>query len=189
MAKLFVALMTLLLHAIRAMARSRAEIVIENLALKQQVMVLKDKHPRPTLTDGDRAFWVALRAVWSRWTRLLVIVEPDTVVRWHRTRFRCHWTKLSQRHRRPGRPRIDADIRQLIRRRVVHFNATFHPTAAWVVQQLREAFPYDTAPGYLLFDNDSIFSRAVVEFVKSMGTKPTRTAYFSPWQNPVAERR
>ncbi|MCP5068415.1 MAG: transposase family protein [bacterium] len=74
------------------------------------------------------------------------------------------------------------------RRRILHFNATFHPTPAWVIQQLREAFPYDTAPRYLTFDNDSIFSRAVMAFVKSMVTKPTRIAYFSPWQNPVAER-
>lgn len=73
-------------------------------------------------------------------------------------------------------------------RRVLHFNATFNPTAGWVIQQLREAFPYDTAPRYLIFDRDSIFSRAVVGFVKSMGTKPHRTAYRCPWQNPLAER-
>ncbi len=67
------------------------------------------------------------------------------------------------------------------RRHIVHFNAMFHPTAAWVIQQLREAFPYDTAPRYLIFDRDSIFSYAVVEFVKSMGTKPVRISYRSPW--------
>ena len=50
-------------------------------------------------------------------------------------------------------------------RRVLHFNATFSPTAGWVIQQLREASPYDTAPWYLIFDRDSIFSRAVVGFV------------------------
>jgi hypothetical protein len=74
------------------------------------------------------------------------------------------------------------------RREVLHFNATFHPTSAWVIQQLREAFPNDTAPRYLVFDRDSIFSAAVVAFVKAMGTKPCRTAYRCPWQNPVAER-
>ncbi len=73
-------------------------------------------------------------------------------------------------------------------RTVLHFNATFNPSAAWVIRQLRVAFPYDTAPRYLIFDRDSIFSKAVVGFVKSMGTKPCRTAYRSPWQNPVAER-
>ncbi len=61
------------------------------------------------------------------------------------------------------------------RRQILHFNATFHPTATWVLQQLREAFPYDTAPRYLIFDRDSIFSAAVVEFIniiRAMGTKP-----------------
>jgi hypothetical protein len=74
------------------------------------------------------------------------------------------------------------------RRRVLHFNATFNPTSAWVIQQLREAFPFGTALQYLIFDRDSIFSAAVVGFVRSMGTKPCRTSYRSPWQNPVAER-
>jgi transposase InsO family protein len=74
------------------------------------------------------------------------------------------------------------------RRRILHFNATFHPTAAWVIQQLRDAFPYDSAPKYLIFDRDTIFSAAVVEFIKVMGTKPIRTSFFSPWQNGTAER-
>ena len=74
------------------------------------------------------------------------------------------------------------------RRHIVHFNATFRPTAAWVIQQLREAFPYDTAPRYLIFDRDSIFSPAVVEFIKAMGTKPVRISFRSPWQNGTAER-
>ena len=67
------------------------------------------------------------------------------------------------------------------RRHIVHFNATFHPTSAWVIQQLREAFPFDTAPRYLIFDRDAIFSRAVVEFITAMGTKPIRISYRSPW--------
>ncbi len=74
------------------------------------------------------------------------------------------------------------------RRHIVHFNATFHPTSLWVMQQLREAFPYDTAPRYLIFDGDAIFSPAVVEFIRAMGTKPIRTSYRSPWQNGTAER-
>ena len=74
------------------------------------------------------------------------------------------------------------------RRRILHFNATYHPTAKWVIQQLREAFPFDSAPRHLIFDRDSIFCPAVVEFVKALGTEPCRTAYRSPWQNPVAER-
>ena len=74
------------------------------------------------------------------------------------------------------------------RRRILHFNATYHPTAQWVMQQLREAFPFDSAPRHLIFDRDSIFCPAVVEFVKALGAEPSRTAYGCPWQNPVAER-
>jgi hypothetical protein len=57
-----------------------------------------------------------------------------------------------------------------------------------VIQQLREAFPFDASPRFFIFDRDSIFGSAVVDFIKSMGTKPCRTAYRSPWQNPFAER-
>ena len=74
------------------------------------------------------------------------------------------------------------------RRHILHFNATYNPTSAWVIQQLREAFPYDTAPRYFVFDRDAIFSPAVVEFIRAMGTKPVRISYRSPWQNGTAER-
>ena len=74
------------------------------------------------------------------------------------------------------------------RRRVLQFNATFSPTAPWVIQQLREAFPYDTAPKYLIFDRDAIFNPAVIGAVRAMGIKPRRIAYRCPWQIPVAER-
>jgi len=74
------------------------------------------------------------------------------------------------------------------RRHILHFNATYHPTAEWVMQQLREAFPFESAPRHFIFDRDSIFCPAVVEFVKALGVEPNRTAYRSPWQNPVSER-
>ena len=256
-------------RAVRAPCRSRADLVIENLALKQQVTALKNERPRPRLDDVDRAFWVALRQTWSGWTSRLLIVNPETVARWHRDRFRRTWATISQR-RQPGRPRIDADVRRLIRRmapdgwraprihaelkklgfslaektvsrylprrptdpdrvkrwvaflrnhkddiaamdlftvptaslrvlygffviehgrhHIMHFNATFHPTAAWVAQQLREAFPYDKSPRYLIFDRDSIFDPSVVECIKALGTKPRRISYCRPWQNGTAER-
>ena len=56
------------------------------------------------------------------------------------------------------------------------------------MQQLREAFPYDTAPKYLIFDRDSIFRPAVVRFARAFGIDPVRTSYRSPWQNGAAER-
>jgi transposase InsO family protein len=73
-------------------------------------------------------------------------------------------------------------------RRILHFNVTKHPTSAWVVQQLREAFPYDSAPGFLIFDRGANFNQEVVGTVKSFGIEPKRTGYRSPWQNGVAER-
>ena len=89
-------------RAVRAMCRRRADLVIENLSLRQQVAALKKERPRPRLDDVDRAFWVALRLSWSGWASRLLIVHPDTVARWHRDRFRRSWAKISQR-RQPGR--------------------------------------------------------------------------------------
>jgi transposase InsO family protein len=72
--------------------------------------------------------------------------------------------------------------------RILHANVTKHPTSAWVVQQLREAFPYDSAPDYMIFDRGSNFNEEVIETVKSFGIEPKRTSFRSPWQNGVAER-
>jgi transposase InsO family protein len=74
------------------------------------------------------------------------------------------------------------------RRRILHCNVTKHPTSAWVVQQLREAFPYDSAPGYLIFDRGTQFNEEVIDTVKCFGIRPKRTSFRSPWQNCVAER-
>jgi transposase InsO family protein len=63
-----------------------------------------------------------------------------------------------------------------------------HPSSAWVIQQLREAFPFDSAPSYLIFDRGAQFNEEVIETVKSFGIKPKRTTFRSPWQNGVAER-
>jgi transposase InsO family protein len=74
------------------------------------------------------------------------------------------------------------------RRRILHCNVTRHPTSAWVIQQLRKAFPYDSAPKYLIFYRDSRFCADVISAVKSLGIEPKRTSFRSPWQNGVAER-
>jgi transposase InsO family protein len=71
---------------------------------------------------------------------------------------------------------------------VLHFSVTRHPTSVRVAQQLRNAFPYDTAPKYVIHDRDAIFNAEVVETMKAIGIKPVRTAFKSPWQNGVAER-
>src|SRR5262249_1684455 len=72
--------------------------------------------------------------------------------------------------------------------RILHFDVTDQPAAAWVVQQLREAFGLEATPRHLIFDRDSIFSAQVVSTVTSFGIKPTRAAYRSSWQNGIAER-
>jgi putative transposase len=74
------------------------------------------------------------------------------------------------------------------RRRILHFGVTAHPTAEWTVHQLREAFPWDSAPRYLLRDRDRIFGRDFVEQVKAMGIKEVLSAPHSPWQRAYVER-
>ena len=74
------------------------------------------------------------------------------------------------------------------RRRILHFAVTAHPTAEWTAQQLRNAFPWDTAPRYLLRDRDRIFGSEFVEQVKAMGIKQVPAAPRSPWQRAYVER-
>jgi putative transposase len=74
------------------------------------------------------------------------------------------------------------------RRRVVHVNVTDHPTAAWTRQQIREAFPDQTAPAYLIRDRDSIYGPDFGRLLESFGTEDVVTAPSSPWQNPFVER-
>ena len=255
----------------RAFLRSRNSLGLEILALRQQLSVLKRKNPRPRLSPWDQVFWVFLRRVWSRWAEVLVVVKPETVVRWHRAGFRLYWRFLSRR-KESGRPRISSELRQLIermarenptwggprihgellklgfdvsertisrylfrvgrngdarklwlvflknhreviaamdfftvptatfrvlycffvishsRRKVLHFNATEHPTGPWIGQQLREAFPDDTAPRYLILDRDRKYEGEATEVLRSLSSELIRTAYQSPWQNGVAER-
>jgi transposase InsO family protein len=245
---------------------------LENLALRQQLSVLAQRHPRPRFSNADRFLWVTLERVWSRWRRSLILVQPETVVRWHRAGFKIYWTWLSWHRTHAGRRCVSKELRELIfcmvadnrtwgaprihgelkilgfdvsertvlrwmrkaprnlepakrwaaflsnhreaiaamdfftvptltfgvlycffivahdRRRILHFNVTKHPTSAWVIQQLREAFPYDSAPRYLIFDRGANFNCDVIETVKSFGVQPKRTSYRSPWQNGVAER-
>jgi hypothetical protein len=100
--------------AARVFFLSRSDTAVEVLALRQQVAVLKRSRPRPPLRPLDRLFWTLLRATWSRWKDALVIVQPETVVGWHRAGFRLYWRWKSRR--RGGRPKITEEIRVLIRR-------------------------------------------------------------------------
>jgi transposase InsO family protein len=74
------------------------------------------------------------------------------------------------------------------RRRVIHFNVTTNPTASWVIRQLREAFPWDDALPFLVYDRDATFSADVTAAIWNLDSEPIRTAYRSAWQNPFAER-
>ena len=262
-------LTTIFLRCVPALFRSRNNQAIVELALRQQLATYALKGPKPLITSVDRTFWVFLSRIWSEWKENLVIVQPDTVVRWHRKGFRLYWRSISKRG--PGRPPIPVEVQTLIcrfanengwcarkvraelkklgisvglatvsrylpkrnpdrdqrqrwktflrnhrhgigamdfvviptvrfqllyawfvighgRRDVIHFGVTAHPTSPWVVQQLREAFPEESAPRFLIDDNDSIFSERVTESIKNIGIEPRRTAFRSPWQNGIAER-
>jgi hypothetical protein len=252
--------------------RSRRDLLLENLALRQQLGVLKQRHPQHRLAAPDRLFWIMLRWLWPGWKRSLVLVQPETVVRWHRAAFKLYWTWLSRRRTRAGRKCVSSELRELIfrmvaenptwgaprihgelkmlgfdisertvlrwmrkaprdpepakrwaaflsnhretitamdfftvptltfgvlycffviahdRRRILHCNVTRHPTSAWVVQQLRDTFPYDVASKYLIFDRGTQFNEEVIDVVKSFSIQPKRTSFRSPWQNGVAER-
>jgi hypothetical protein len=74
------------------------------------------------------------------------------------------------------------------RRRILHFNVTRHPTSSWIVQQLREAFPYQSAPRFLLFDHDQKYGLQVPAAIRSMKMECVQTSIHRPWQNGVAER-
>jgi putative transposase len=102
------------LSALRVFFRSRSDIALEVLALRQQVAVLKRERPRPILKQLDRLFWTSLRRYWPRWPEGLVIVKPGTVVGWHRASWRFYWRWRAQPRR--GRPQITEEIRELIQR-------------------------------------------------------------------------
>jgi putative transposase len=100
---------------LRLLLASRAGLAAENLPLRQQLVVLKRSVMRPKLRRSDRVYWVWLSRLWARWRSCLLIVQPETGTRWHQEGFRLYWRRKS-RKARPGRPRIEAEIRRLIRR-------------------------------------------------------------------------
>ena len=103
----------LLLGLIRAAARDREALVAENLLLRQQLAVLtRPTRKRPQLHTRDKLFWVVARARCCDWRRHLVLVRPESVIRWHRQAWRLLWR---WRLRGPiGRPRLSAEVRELI---------------------------------------------------------------------------
>jgi len=109
--RVMIRLLGVILRSTSSAFRTRDHLVLENLALRQQLSVLLvTAHRRPSLSDFDRAFWALLRRRWSGWKRALVIVQPETVVRWHRQGFKYYWRWKSRRDRsgRPGRIRMSS---------------------------------------------------------------------------------
>ena len=94
--------------------RKRRSLLLENLALSQQLVALKRRHPRPSLGLLDKLFWVIARRVWSGWKQALLVVTPETVVRWHRAGFRVYWRLISRVQRQTGRKPTPKEVRELI---------------------------------------------------------------------------
>src|SRR5262245_12647967 len=244
-------LLIVVVRALMLALRGHQELVLENLALRQQLAAFH-RTTRCRLRARDRFFWIVLARSWENWRQALRVVQPDTVVRWHRDWLRRRWTRRS-RQRHSGRPPIDQQIRTLVcematanplwgaprihgelqtlgvhvsertvsrllkphtrrspqtwktflrnhlasaasmdfftvptltgrvlfvvivlshvRRRIVHFNVTTHPTAVWTAQQVVDAFPDDTAPKWLHRDRHSAYSETFRRRVGGMGRK------------------
>ncbi len=102
----------LALATLRRVTRTRGDLLLENLALRQQLAMYERQ---PTIRDGDRAFWRLLAGRWAGWRHAVVVVRPETIVAWHRRGWRSYWRwKSKARHR--GRPRIPVEARELIGR-------------------------------------------------------------------------
>ena len=105
-------LLSVLVRSLAAFLRSRRDVALENVVLRHQLQVALRTNPSPRLTNPDRVLWVWLRYAWPAWRDHLHIVEPATVLRWHRKGWRLYWTWKSRT--RLGRPRLNAEVRDLI---------------------------------------------------------------------------
>jgi len=100
---------------LRAFLLDHAAAAVENLALRQQVAAFRHSVKRPKLRPRDRVFWVLLSKCWPEWRSALAIVQPETVIKWHRKGFKLFWRWKSRRGK-PGRPTVERAVRDLIRR-------------------------------------------------------------------------
>src|SRR5215472_11468476 len=96
--------------------QSHRSLLLENLAFRQQLAVLKGKHPRPRMGAVDKIVWVFARRFWDAWKQSLVLVNPETVVRWHRAGFRLYWSLISKGMKPVGRKKLSTEVRELILR-------------------------------------------------------------------------
>ncbi len=98
---------------LRLIFRSKHDVVLENLALRQQLVVQQRSIKRPKIKNCDRIFWIWLSRFWSNWKASLIVVKPPTVIGWHKKGFKSYWKRKS---RRVGRPNIDWELIKLIRK-------------------------------------------------------------------------
>ena len=250
--------------------RPQSTLAAENLFLRKQLAMFQERKAKPRRPDTPIRIALVLLSRLFNWRDALVVVQPQTLVRWHRQGFRLFWRWKS----RPGRPPIPIELRQLIRemamsnpswgeerianelllklgirvsprtvrkymqlhpweqprgdqrwstfvrnhasailscdfcvvvtatfrllyvfiviehqtRRIVHCNVTAHPTAAWTLQQLREAIPSDHSYRFLIHDRDGIFSPLLDKSVSHMGIRVLRSPPRSPKANSFCER-
>ncbi len=261
------ALLRVVIASLFSSMKTQRMLALENVALRQQVVMLKRSVKRARPSTVDRFFWITFARFVGDWRKNVIALHPDTIVRWHREGFRRYWAWKSRRSGRPvldpelrclirrmqsenvtwGAPRIHGELLKLgydvceatvskymrriqkppsqswrtfianhreaiaavdfhtvptvsfnvlhvfvviehARRRVLHINVTAHPTAKWIAQQITEAFPFDTAPKYLIRDGDAKYGDAVVRRITALGMKDVVTTPASPWENAYAER-
>jgi transposase InsO family protein len=263
------ALLHLLGTLVASLFKSQCRLEVENLFLRHQLNIALRRAPhRLRLRGSDRALLAWVTWLWPSLLGLTCVVQPDTILRWHRAGFRAYWRWKSRG--RSGRPPVDRELCDLIRRiskenplwgaprihgellklgfevaestvskymirrrgppsqtwrtflsnhadaiaaidlcavptlmfeclfaflvvghgrrRLLWFAVTRHPTAEWLAQQIGEAFPWDTAPTYLVRDNDHVYGLAFTSRVRAMGIRDRPISPRSPWQNPYVER-
>ena len=149
--------------------RSRLDLSLEVLALRQQVAVLKRKRRRPMLSRLDRLFWIMMRIVWSRWSDVLDIVQPATVIAWQRKGFRLYWRWRSSPQ--GGRPRVSEEIRNLIRDMKLE-------NAGWGAPKIH---------GELLKLGFNVSERTVARYLR--GLRPRTRKHDQQWKAFLANHR
>ena len=254
---------------VRDCFRSPEQLKAEIIVLRHQLNVLQRKCPKkPHLSGTDRALFVWLYRLFPRAIGAITIIQPETVIGWHRAGFRAWWRWKSRNS--GGRPKIDQELRDLIhrmceenalwgaprihgellklgfdvaqstvskymlrghrppsqgwktflrnhadgiaavdflvvptltferlfafvvlgigRRKICWIGVTTNPTAQWIGQQITEAFPWDSAPKYLIRDNDQSYGETFKRRLQAMGIRDRPTSFRSPWQNGYVER-
>src|SRR5437868_8458265 len=249
--------------------KSRRRLEAENLFLRHQLSIALRRAPsRLRLRGSDRALLVWMIRLWPSLLGAAQVIQPETILRWHRSGFKAFWRWKSRK--RAGRPKIDRSLRDLIqrmskenpqwgasrihgellmlgfevaqstvskymvrggtppsqswktflrnhaqaiaaidlcvvptltferlfaflvlghgRRQLLWFEVTRHPTAEWLARQITEAFPWTSAPAYLIRDNDPGYGHAFRSRVRAMGIRDRPISPRSPWQNPYVER-